>query len=134
MDELLVREFTEDRELTAWLLLDRSPSMAFGAAGRTKEDLLCELGATFAQLLPRGGNRVGAIVFDGERQRTLRPGQGRSHVLAVVDELLRPVGGSRALISANCCVRRESWFAAARLSSSSRTFSALPAGKNPCCV
>src|SRR5580658_3531895 len=28
MDELLVRDFMEDRELTAWLLLDRSRSMA----------------------------------------------------------------------------------------------------------
>ena len=33
MDELLVREFMEDRELTAWLLLDRSRSMTFGPAG-----------------------------------------------------------------------------------------------------
>ena len=67
MDELFVREFMEDRELTAWLLLDRSRSMAFGAAERTKERVLCELAATFGQLLVRGGNRVGAIVYDGER-------------------------------------------------------------------
>jgi len=49
MDELFVRDFMEDRELTAWLLLDRSRSMAFGAVGRTKEQVLCELAATFAQ-------------------------------------------------------------------------------------
>ncbi|MGH2849973.1 MAG: DUF58 domain-containing protein, partial [Solirubrobacteraceae bacterium] len=36
MDELYVREYAEDRDLTAWLLLDRSRSMAFGAAERTK--------------------------------------------------------------------------------------------------
>ena len=46
MDELLVRDFMEDRELTAWLLLDRSRSMAFGPAGRTKEHVLCELAAS----------------------------------------------------------------------------------------
>src|SRR5215472_5699132 len=40
MDELFVREFVEDRELTAWLLLDRSPSMGFGPVERTKQDLL----------------------------------------------------------------------------------------------
>ena len=43
MDELFVRDFMEDRELTAWLLLDRSRSMAFGAVDRTKERVLCEL-------------------------------------------------------------------------------------------
>ena len=36
MDEMFVREFTEDRELTAWLLLDHSPSMGFGPVSRTK--------------------------------------------------------------------------------------------------
>ena len=53
MDELFVREFMEDRELTAWLLLDRSRSMAFGAVDRTKERVLCELAATFGQLVVR---------------------------------------------------------------------------------
>jgi uncharacterized protein (DUF58 family) len=54
MDELFVREFIEDRELTAWLLLDRSRSMAFGAVERTKERVLCELAATLGQLFVRG--------------------------------------------------------------------------------
>ena len=78
MDELFVREFMEDRELTAWLLLDRSRSMAFGAVGRTKERVLCELAATFAQLLMRGGNRLGAMLYDGARLWTIPPRQGRS--------------------------------------------------------
>jgi uncharacterized protein (DUF58 family) len=96
MDELFVRDFMEDRELTAWLLLDRSRSMAFGSLERTKELVLCELSAAFAQLLIRGGNRVGAIVYDGEREWTIRPGQGRFQVLALVRELLRPIGGGPA--------------------------------------
>ncbi len=91
MDELLVRDFMEDRELTAWLLLDRSRSMAFGPAGRTKEHVLCELAAIFGQLLVRNGNRVGAIMFDGERHWILPPQQGRNHVLVLMHQLLRPV-------------------------------------------
>ena len=34
MDSPYVRTFLEDREMTAWLLLDRSPSMGFGPLGR----------------------------------------------------------------------------------------------------
>ncbi len=114
MDELLVRDFMEDRELTAWLLLDRSRSMAFGTAGRTKERVLCELAATFAQLLTRNGNRIGAIVYDGESQWTLRPGQGRKQVLLLLRQVLRPVAGGKAtslatlLTSAAQVVRRRS--------------------------
>jgi uncharacterized protein (DUF58 family) len=96
MDELFVREFMEERELTAWLLLDRSPSMAFGPAERTKELVLCELAATFGQLLVRGGNRVGAIVYDGDQQWTIPPRQGRQQVLALLEHLLQPVPGGSA--------------------------------------
>ena len=114
MDELLVRDFVEDRELTAWLLLDRSRSMAFGAAGRTKERVECELAATFAQLLVRSGNRVGAIISDGEEQWTLPPRQGRNQVLALLGNLLRPVNGgnvtdlAKLLRTAAQLVRRRS--------------------------
>ncbi len=91
MDQLLVRDFMEDRELTAWLVIDRSRSMTFGPAGRTKEHVLCELAAVFGQLLVRNGNRVGAIIFDGERHWVLPPRQGRNHVLVLLHHLLRPV-------------------------------------------
>jgi uncharacterized protein (DUF58 family) len=93
MDELFVRDFMEDRELTAWLLLDRSRSMAFGPVERTKERVLCELAATFAQLIVRSGNRVGAIIYDGTDIRTVPPRQGRDQVLVLVRELLRPMRG-----------------------------------------
>ncbi|MBO0714521.1 MAG: DUF58 domain-containing protein [Acidimicrobiales bacterium] len=95
MNELFVREYMEDREVTGWLLLDRSRSMTFGAADRTKERVLNELAATFCRLLVRGANRVGAIVYDGARCWTLPPRQGRNQVLALVRELLRPVRGGR---------------------------------------
>ena len=114
MDELFVREFMEDRELTAWLLLDRSRSMAFGALDRTKETVLCELAATFGQLLVRTGNRVGAILYDGEHQWTMPPRQGRNQVLALIKELLTPVSGgavtdlSRLLDAAARIARRRS--------------------------
>jgi uncharacterized protein (DUF58 family) len=92
-DELFVREFIEDRELTAWLLLDRSRSMGFGAVDRTKELVLAELAGVFGQLLVRGGNRIGAIVYDGRRTATIAPAQGRNQVLRLLDQLLLPLEG-----------------------------------------
>src|ERR1700733_15981936 len=90
MDDLYVREFVEDRELTAWLLLDRSRSMAFGTAERTKERVLVELAAIFGQLLVRGGNRIGVVVYDGERTSMLPPAQGRLQVIRMLERLLAP--------------------------------------------
>jgi uncharacterized protein (DUF58 family) len=115
MDAVYVREYTEDRELTAWLLLDRSPSMGFGPVDRTKERLLRDFTTTIARLLIRNGNRVGAILYDNDVQRTIPPRQGRNQVLLVVRDLLRPVQTngkvtdlSRLLDTAARVIRRRS--------------------------
>jgi len=95
MDELFVRDFMEDRELTAYLLLDRSRSMTFGTVEGNKEHVLCELSAAICQLLVRGGNRVGAVISDGMHEWSIPPRQGRNQVLAIVRELLRPIEGGQ---------------------------------------
>ena len=72
-----VRQFVEDRDLTVWLVLDRSASMGTGAPGRGKHDVLSELALILARLFGRGGNRVGAILHDGATARIVPPGAGR---------------------------------------------------------
>jgi uncharacterized protein (DUF58 family) len=91
MDEPFVRDHLEDRELTAWLLLDRSPSMSFGPADRPKELVLTELATIIARLLTRGGSRVGALLYDNAIEASLPPRGGRRQVLRLTRELLRPV-------------------------------------------
>jgi uncharacterized protein (DUF58 family) len=90
LDEPYVRQYTEDRELTAWLLLDRSRSMEFGAPGRGKDVVLTELAVTLARLLARGGNRVGALLYDERPERMVPPRTGRTHVLRLTHELAKP--------------------------------------------
>jgi uncharacterized protein (DUF58 family) len=97
MDTPYVREFTEDREVTAWLLLDRSPSMGFGPIDRPKELVLCELATTFARIFTRGGNRVGAYLFDNEIEEMLPPRSSRNQVLALSRSLLRPARSNGAI-------------------------------------
>ncbi len=97
MDTPFVRQYSEDRELTAWLLLDRSPSMGFGPIDRPKELVLCDLATTFARLLTRGGNRVGAILFDNEIEETVPPRTSRNHVLALTRKLLQPARSNGAI-------------------------------------
>jgi len=89
-DVVHVRTFLEDRELTAWLLLDRSPSMSFGPTERPKETVLLEVATTLARVLTRAGNRVGAILYNNAVERTVPPRNGRRQVLQLAHELLRP--------------------------------------------
>ncbi|GIF10152.1 DUF58 domain-containing protein [Actinoplanes teichomyceticus] len=88
LDEPFVRQYTEDRELTAWLVVDRSASMRFGGPG--KDSVATELAVSLARLVSRGGNRVGAILFDNAAQRVLAPRTGRDQILRIAHELLAP--------------------------------------------
>ena len=92
LDELQVREFNEDRELTSWLVLDRSASMALGRPGQGKQDRLAELALSLARLLGRGGNRVGAVLYDTGLVRVVRPGTGRRQALRIGQELDQTAG------------------------------------------
>src|SRR6201993_1390699 len=91
LNEPQLRLFNEDRELTVWLVLDRSASMTVGAPGRGKHDVVRELALVLARLFGRGGNRVGALLYDlpGHQVRTVPPGTGRRHAPRIGAELAR---------------------------------------------
>ena len=95
VNEPQLRVFHEDRELTVWLALDRSASMTVGAPGRGKHDVLSELALVLARLFSRGGNRVGALLYDTGAVRTVPPGTGRRHALRIGAELARTAGAGR---------------------------------------
>jgi uncharacterized protein (DUF58 family) len=89
LDEPFVRQYTEDREMTAWLVVDRSASMRFGA-GLGKESTATELAVSLARVVGQGGNRVGAILYDNGAHRVVPPRSGRDQILRIAGELLRP--------------------------------------------
>jgi len=92
MDVPYVRQYAEDREITAWFLLDLSPSMDFGTVRSQKRAVLIELVATLARLLTRHGNRVGAIMYGGASsspERTVPARGGRVQVLRLINDLLK---------------------------------------------
>jgi len=88
MDTLYVRQYVEDREITAWFLLDLSPSLDFGPRDSQKRAVLVDFVTTFARLLTRHGNRVGAIFYDGRVKKVIPARGGRIQVLRLVNDLL----------------------------------------------
>jgi uncharacterized protein (DUF58 family) len=79
-----VRVFTEDREMTAWFLLDLSPSIDFGSGSQLKRSVSTSFVAVLARLLTRHGNRVGAILYGAGVDRVVPAGSGRRHVLSLM--------------------------------------------------
>ena len=82
-----VREFMEDREVTAWFLLDLSPSVDFGTVQTVKRALLIDFVAMLARVLTRHGNRVGAVFYTSGVDRVVPAQGGRPQVLRLIDDL-----------------------------------------------
>jgi uncharacterized protein (DUF58 family) len=84
-----VRQYTEDRELSAWFLLDLSPSVDFGTVQTLKRNMLIDFVATLSRLLTRHGNRVGAVLYDSRVERVIPAAGGRPQVLRIINDLQR---------------------------------------------
>jgi len=87
MQSPYVREHQEDREISAWFLLDLSGSMDFGSAGRSKREVMLDFVAVMAKLLMQRGNRIGALILtptapSGFQHIPAR--MGRRHLLHVM--------------------------------------------------
>ncbi|GAP35210.1 DUF58 domain-containing protein [Piscinibacter sakaiensis] len=85
-----VRQFTEDRELSAWFLVDLSGSVDFGSDRQTKRRVARDFVGVLARLLTRHGNRVGAILYDRRVFAVLEPRGGRLQVLRLLQAIDRP--------------------------------------------
>ena len=111
-----VRQFTEDRELSAWFLVDLSASVDFGSNVHTKRRIAREFVAVLARLLTRHGNRVGAMLYGTEVDTVVPARGGRRHVLDLMQRMaVRPVEAApgptdlrQLLIAAERTVRRRS--------------------------
>ncbi|CAN5188644.1 DUF58 domain-containing protein [soil metagenome] len=89
MDTPYVRQYLEDREITAYFLCDLSPSLDFGTVRSDKRAVLADVVAVLARLLTRHGNRVGAILYGGSVERSIPAGGGKLQVLRLLDEIAK---------------------------------------------
>lgn len=83
-----VRQFHEDREVSAWFLLDLSPSLDFGSGEVRKRGVSAEFVAVLARLLTRSGNRVGAMFYGDAVEAVIPPRSGRAQVLHILHRML----------------------------------------------
>lgn len=88
MDRPFVKQFTEERELTVFFIVDVSSSMGFGTRERTKKELVAELCAVLAFTAIKNKDKVGVILFSDHIEKYIPPSKGKRHVLRVIRELL----------------------------------------------
>lgn len=92
-DRPFVKDSFPERALDAWLVLDISPSMAWGTARYLKGRLVNEMAVAASELLARSGNRVGVILFGGGGEPTIVPPRaGRTHRMRLLASLESAAG------------------------------------------
>jgi uncharacterized protein (DUF58 family) len=83
-----VKKFTEERELTIFLVVDISASGNFGSGTLSKRDLAAELASVLAFSAIRNSDKDGLILYTDRVERYLLPKKGRRHVLRVIRDIL----------------------------------------------
>lgn len=93
-DRYFIKEYEEETNLRATLLLDTSASMAYRSQGISKFDYSCYLAASLAYLMLRQGDYVGLVTFNAEVQRYIPPRSGLQHLQVLMRHLegLQPQG------------------------------------------
>jgi uncharacterized protein (DUF58 family) len=86
-DRPFVKDSFPERALDAWLVLDVSPSMAWGTARCLKGRLVTEMAVAASELLARSGNRVGVILFGAGQPSIVPPRAGRTHRMRMLAHL-----------------------------------------------
>jgi uncharacterized protein (DUF58 family) len=82
-----IRETVADRELETWIAADLSASLDFGTALCEKRDLVICAVAAVAHLTGGGGNRIGALVANGEESTRIPARGGLPHARGLVRKI-----------------------------------------------
>jgi uncharacterized protein (DUF58 family) len=103
-----VRLQVPERALTTWLVLDVSPSMAFGTAARLKADVAEGVAVAVARLATRRGGRAALLRAGAAEERMLPPRGGRHAQVSIeraLAEGVEPDGTADAAVLARALVR-----------------------------
>src|ERR1700749_3021402 len=87
-----VRLHVPERAITTWILLDLSPSMAFGTAQRLKADVAEGVAMVLARLAIKRAGSVGVVAFGAGEPIGLEPRGSRRGIVAVQNLLAAGVG------------------------------------------
>jgi uncharacterized protein (DUF58 family) len=84
---LHVRQYREEREITAWVIVDGGSSMQFGTRRVTKYQLGLEFAAVAARIVTRHGDKIGAIGAYPHGLKLVTAGSGRGQALRILGDL-----------------------------------------------
>jgi uncharacterized protein (DUF58 family) len=86
-DRYYIKQYEEESNLRATLVMDCSASMRYGSGGMTKFDYGATLAAALATLLVGQQDPVGLALFDRQPHPLLPPGATQAHLVQLIGRL-----------------------------------------------
>ncbi|MCG3148999.1 MAG: hypothetical protein PCFJNLEI_02451 [Verrucomicrobiae bacterium] len=97
-DRLYIKEYEEETNLRATLLVDASGSMAYAGSGTSKYKYAIQLAACLSYLMLRQADSVGLVTFDKKVREYIPPRSRPSHLQVLLDTLQQTaIGGETEL-------------------------------------
>jgi uncharacterized protein (DUF58 family) len=85
--KLHVRQYREEREITAWMVVDMSKSMTFGTRRVLKRDLALEFAGVLSSIITRHGDKIGCLGVNEAGIKFVPPRTGRAQTLNILHQL-----------------------------------------------
>lgn len=98
-DRYYVKQYEQETNLRAHILLDVSGSMTYGTSEVTKFDYACRLASMIAYLMTRQQDMVGLVMFDEKIRRHLPPGSTALHLDRLFTSLEEVTPGTLTAVS-----------------------------------
>lgn len=86
-DRYYIKEYEEESNVRAWIVLDASASMKYGPKGRTKFDYAATLSASLATMLIEQQDPVGLALFDSQTRKLIPPAATQAQLVRIIGEL-----------------------------------------------
>ena len=87
--KLFVKNYTEERELNIYFLVDASASSFFQIKGKTQREISAEICCCLSLSALKNLDKVGLILFTDKIEKFLKAKKGKSYILQIIRELLK---------------------------------------------
>ncbi|MCA9025330.1 MAG: DUF58 domain-containing protein [Planctomycetaceae bacterium] len=86
-DRYFIKQFEDETNLHAWLLLDTSGSMRYGGSTMSKFDYARMTAACLARLLLKQRDSIGLMTSSGSQRQVVPPRPQASHFMSIINRL-----------------------------------------------
>lgn len=89
-NNLMVKEYVEERDLQIMFVVDVSNSMIFGSTAKLKNEYAVEVVASLANFMMNSGDRIGFTIFNDKIIKLIMPSKGAKQFFILTKTLLDP--------------------------------------------